>query len=62
MYNYECLQSLLKDNDLNISQLINYYISYISIFYGIKIYDEIIKEKVEDLEEYIKGKIGEQNV
>lgn len=59
MSNYKCLCELLNDNNLNLKHLVEYYISYISIFYGKDVdYDDILQNKVDELQEYINGKIG----
>lgn len=59
MSNYKCLCELLNDNNLNLEHLIEYYISYISIFYGKDVeYDDMLQTKVNDLQEYINRKIG----
>ena len=63
MSNYKCLCELLHDNNLDLAHLVHYYVSYISVFYGIKIEeDPILKNKTQELQEYINGKIGENNV
>lgn len=61
MYNYICLTSLLKDNDLNFKNLVNYYISYISIFNctNVDVNDSVLNDKITDLENYINRKVSE---
>lgn len=62
MHNYKCIKELLDSNDLSFTGLVRYYISYISVFYCIDLYDEELENKLSDLDDYIKRKIGDKNV
>lgn len=61
MYNEKCLITLLNDNSLDLPHIVKYYISYISIFYGknININDNKLRDKINDLENYIIESVGD---
>lgn len=62
MSNKKCICELLDNNDFDLVHLIEYYVSYISIFYGTNILDDVLNNKINDINEYIERKIGELNV
>lgn len=61
MYNYKCLQKLLEDNTFDIRHLIEYYISYVSVFYCIDIdeHDDKLDTLINDLQDYVYKKVKE---
>ena len=63
MVNYICLRNLLEDNDFDLKHIIEYYISYISIFYCNEIdFDDELKSKIDDLQECINNKVRKEDL
>lgn len=61
MVNYICLRNLLDDNDFDLEHIIDYYISYISVFYCIDVdLDDELQSKIDDLQYCINLKIKER--
>lgn len=59
MYNYMCFRALLNDGEFNLKRIVEYYIAYISIFYGENVsIDKELDYKITDLQDYIEKKFG----
>lgn len=58
MVNYICLRNLLDDNEFNLEHIIDYYISYISVFYCVDVdLDDELQSKIDDLQQCINIKM-----
>lgn len=58
MINYVCLRNLLNDNCFDLEHIIEYYISYISVFYCTDIdFDDELQSKIIELKKCINDKI-----
>lgn len=62
MKNYKCLSTLLNDNNFDLQHIIDYYVSYISVFYccDVEMNDEL-KDKVNDIQLYIQKHINRKD-
>lgn len=63
MINYVCLRNLLDDNNFDLEHIIDYYISYISVFYCVDVdLDDELQSKIDDLQYCINLKIKERKI